>query len=91
MTLIDTGFIWLAAILRQNKMGFLKNYFYRFLNNLAILGICAIKGNSSLFSSGLQIILLYCYTVEITDLILYGQKQFKDKLDKGLLMIILFL
>lgn len=89
MTIIDTGFIWLAAILRQKQDGIFKKIIsIVFLTIWQYLVSVLSRETPLFFSSGLQIILLYCYTVEITDLILYGQKQFKDKLDKSLLMII---
>ncbi|HHJ8317984.1 TPA: hypothetical protein ACQMTJ_000215, partial [Streptococcus pyogenes] len=89
MTLIDTAFIWLATILRQ-KQG---DIFKRIISIISLtiwqyLVSVLTRGTPLFLSSGLQIILLYCYTVEITNLILYGHKQFKDKLDKGLLIII---
>ena len=89
MTLIDTAFIWLAIILRQKQ----DDIFKRIISIISLtiwqyLVSVLSRETPLFFSSGLQIILLYCYTVEITDLILYGQKQFKDKLDKCLLIII---
>lgn len=89
MTLIDTAFIWLATILRQKQ----DDIFKRIISIISLtiwqyLVSVLSRETPLFFSSGLQIILLYCYTVEITDLILYGQKQFKDKLDKCLLIII---
>ena len=89
MTLIDTAFIWLAAILRQKQ----DDLFKRIISIISLtiwqyLVSVLSRETPLFFSSGLQIILLYCYTVEITNLILYGQKQFKDKLDKCLLIII---
>lgn len=89
MTFIDTAFIWLATILRQ-KQG---DIFKRIISIISLtiwqyLVSVLTRGTPLFLSSGLQIILLYCYTVEITNLILYGHKQFKDKLDKGLLIII---
>ena len=89
MILIDTAFIWLAAILRQKQ----DDLFKRIISIISLtiwqyLVSVLSKETPLFFSSGLQIILLYCYTVEITNLILYGQKQFKDKLDKCLLIII---
>ncbi|HHK1053737.1 TPA: hypothetical protein ACQOA2_001433, partial [Streptococcus pyogenes] len=89
MTLIDTAFIWLATILRQ-KQG---DIFKRIISIISLtiwqyLVSVLTRGTPLFLSSGLQIILLYCYTVEITNVILYGHKQFKDKLDKGLLIII---
>ncbi|HEQ8778267.1 TPA: hypothetical protein VIB21_001718, partial [Streptococcus pyogenes] len=89
MTLIDTAFIWLATILRQ-KQG---DIFKRIISIISLtiwqyLVSVLTRGTPLFLSSGLQIILLYCYTVEITNLILYGHKQFKDRLDKGLLIII---
>ncbi len=89
MTLIDTTFIWLAAILRKKQDDIFKRII--FIISLTIwqyLVSVLLRETSLFFSSGLQIILLYCYTVEITDLILYGQKHFKDKLDKCLLIFI---
>ncbi|HEL1255291.1 TPA: hypothetical protein TVN89_002021, partial [Streptococcus equi subsp. zooepidemicus] len=87
MTLIDTAFIWLAAVLRQKQDDIFKRII--FVISLTIwqyLESVLSRGIPLFLSSGLQIILLYCYTVEITDLILYGQKQFKGKLDKCLLI-----
>lgn len=89
MTLIDTAFIWLATILRQKQDDIFKRIISIISLTIWQYLVSALSRETPLFfSSGLQIILLYCYTVEITDLILYGQKQFKDKLDKCLLIII---
>ncbi|HHJ8361960.1 TPA: hypothetical protein ACQMGM_001736, partial [Streptococcus pyogenes] len=89
MTLIDAAFIWLAVILRQKQ----DDIFKRIISIISLtiwqyLISVLTRGTPLFLSSGLQIILLYCYTVEITNVILYGHKQFKDKLDKGLLTII---
>ncbi|HEQ9400353.1 TPA: hypothetical protein VIO02_001430, partial [Streptococcus pyogenes] len=78
MTLIDTAFIWLATILRQ-KQG---DIFKRIISIISLtiwqyLVSVLTRGTPLFLSSGLQIILLYYYTVEITNLILYGHKQFK--------------
>ncbi|HER3421418.1 TPA: hypothetical protein VKC26_001564, partial [Streptococcus pyogenes] len=67
MTLIDTAFIWLATILRQ-KQG---DIFKRIISIISLtiwqyLVSVLTRGTPLFLSSGLQIILLYCYTVEIT-------------------------
>lgn len=87
--LVDGIFIWLASILRQEKDNVFKKIiliisltvwqYYFTMSNHEILNIIGI-----LF----QPLLMYGYTVEIVNLILYNQKQFKRKFDFGLIIAI---
>ena len=59
MTLIDTGFIWLAAILRQKQDGIFKKIIsIVFLTIWQYLVSVLSRGTPLFFSSGLQIIWL---------------------------------
>ena len=60
MTLIDTGFIWLAAILRQNKMGFLKIISIVFLTIWQYL-VSVLSRETPLFL--VVVCKLYCFIV----------------------------
>lgn len=87
---VNNIFAWLAAILIKNNDTLLKKIIaiMSVTNVQYLLFLSAISGLNML-SLMLQPILLYAYTIEISNLLLYNQIAFKNVLDKTFLIIVL--
>lgn len=88
--LLDGIFVWLASVLRQDKDSIFKKII--FIISLTIWQYYFTISNHDVFNIvGIlfQPLLMYGYTVEIINLILYNQKDFKRKFDTVLISSIL--
>ena len=88
--LVDGIFIWLASVLRQEKDSIFTKII--FIVSLTVWQYYFTMSNHEFLNTiGIlfQPLLLYGYTVEIVNFILYNQKHFKTKFDFGLIIVIL--